>query len=94
MSTVAAPMGVRVAGHKSGDPRFIVMQDGILSGLASNIYTGTTVKMNTDGTVIPCLASAAEPIFGIFAGCEYTRPDGTRYIGPMWASGTTYIAKS
>ena len=96
MSLVAAPQGLRVSSHKSGDPRFAPypMVDGILSGLTSNIFTGSPVKMNIDGTIIPATTTAADPIYGIFAGCEYTRPDGTRYIGPMWASGYTYIAKS
>lgn len=90
----ASPLGIRVASHASGDPRFIDIKDGILSGLTSNIFTGTPVKMNTDGTVIPVTTAAADPVFGIFAGCEYTRPDGTRYVGPLFASGTTYVAGS
>lgn len=97
MSQTPSPMGIRVNAHKSGDPRFIVITDGIASGLAQNIFTGTPVKLDATtnlGTIIPATTGAADPIYGVFAGCEYTRPDGTRYIGPMWASGATYVAGS
>jgi len=94
MSAVAAPLGLRVAEHISGDPRFISLVDGILSGLASNIFTGTPVKMNTDGTVIATTTAAADPVFGIFAGCEFTQADGTRRVLPYWPSGQTYVAGS
>jgi len=94
MSQVPGPQGLRVAYHRSGDVRILELVDGILSGYASNIFTGSPVKMFSDGTINVMTTTVADPILGIFAGCEYTRPDGSRYLGPMWASGATYVAKS
>lgn len=93
MSAAAAPMGIRVASHVSGDPRFIVMKDGILSGYTSNLFTGSPVMMGTDGT-IKAVTAANDPIFGIFAGCEYTDPTQMRRVLPVFQANATYIAGS
>jgi len=89
MPATASPMGIRVASHVSGDPRFIVMKDGILSGYASNIFTGSPVQMFTDGT-INVASGVNAPIFGIFAGCEFTQLDGMRRVLPYWPTGQVY----
>lgn len=88
MSQLAAPQGIKVSSHISGDPRFIVIRDGILSGYASAIYTGTPVQMFTDGT-INVAATANAPIFGIFAGCEYSVAQ-RRFMSPYFPAGQTY----
>src|SRR5215831_17467140 len=92
MSLVAAPMGLRVSSHVSGDPRFIVMRDGIVSGYGTNLFTGSPVQMGTDGT-IKAVTAANDPIFGIFAGCEYTNGD-RRFLQPYWPAGQTFAVNS
>src|SRR5262245_41382603 len=93
MPATASPMGVRVSSHRSGDPRFQVFKDGILSGYGTSLFTGSPVKMNTDGTIIAATA-VNDPIFGIFAGCEYTDPTQMRRVLPLWLAGSTYVPGS
>jgi len=93
MSLQASPMGIRVASHKSGDPRFIVIKDGIISGYTSSLYTGSPVMMGTDGT-IKAVTAVNDPIFGIFAGCEYTDPTQMRRVLPQFLANSTYVAGS
>jgi hypothetical protein len=93
MPATASPQGIRVASHVSGDPRYIVLEDGILSTYGTNLFTGTPVQLGTNGTIIDG-SGAAAPIFGIFAGCEFTQTDGMRRVLPYWPAGQTYIAKS
>jgi hypothetical protein len=92
MSQTAAPQGCKVSAHVSGDPRFIVIRDGILSGFGTNIFTGSPVKMNTDGTIIP-VAAVNDPIFGIFGGCEFSALQ-RRFVLPYFPAGQTYDLNS
>lgn len=92
MSQVAAPQGLKVSSHISGDPRFIVLRDGIVSGYGTALYTGSPVQMDTNGT-IKAVTAANDPIFGIFAGCEYTNGD-RRFVTPNWPAGQTFNVNS
>jgi hypothetical protein len=85
-------MGLRVSSHVSGDPRFIVMRDGIVSGYGTNLFTGSPVMMGADGT-IKAVTAANDPIFGIFAGAEWTFGD-RRFVQPYWPAGQTFQVNS
>jgi hypothetical protein len=89
MSLTNQAQGLIAAAHPSGDVRQTNLKDGILSGLGTNIFTGTPVKMNTDGTIIPCTAAANEPVYGIFAGCEFSALQ-RRFVLPYFPAGQTY----
>ena len=93
MSQVAAPMGLLAAAHPSGEIRQANLVDGILSGYANAIYQNSPIKWDVNGTIIPVVANN-DPVMGVFAGCEFTRLDGSRAVLPYWPAAQTYIAGS
>lgn len=88
MSQNAAPTGISAIYHPSGDIRQQTLKDGVLSGYGTAIFTGTPVKFDTNGTLIPC-ASGVDVIAAIFAGCEFSAL-GRRFVLPYWPAGQTY----
>lgn len=92
MSQVAAPQGLKVSSHVSGDPRFFTLRDGIVSGYGTALYTGSPVQWDVNGT-IKAVSAANDPILGIFAGCEYTNGD-RRFVQPYWPAGQTFNVNS
>lgn len=93
MSTTNAPFGLRCVFHPAGEPRIESLVDGILSGYSTSIFTGTPIKRDTNGTIIPC-ATGADSCIGIFAGCQYTATDGRRIVSAYWPASTSYVAGS
>jgi len=84
MSDTSAPFGLRAIRHPSG---VIRPNAGTLaSGLASNLYQGSPVALDTNGLLT--LAAAGSRIVGAFQGVEYTPVDGRRRVGNMWPTGT------
>jgi hypothetical protein len=92
MSSINAPFGLRTAYSPSGTIR--EMAGTILSGYASDIFTGQPVKMGTNGTIEA--AAAGDAFIGVFAGCQYLPTGAQRpVISPSWpanAAGTDIIA--
>jgi hypothetical protein len=88
MTTTAAPFGLRPVYHPSGVIRQTEYLNGVASGYASNIFTGSPVKYTTDGTLILTPAGASDTV-GTFAGCEFS--SATRYfVLPYWPASQTY----
>jgi hypothetical protein len=88
MSATLTPFGLKPAYHPSGTIR--LDEATIASGYASNIFMGSPVKFVTGGGI--ALAAAGDNIAGVFAGCQFTRADGTIYNGPYWPAASTYVA--
>lgn len=91
MSAILAPFGLRPVFHPSGDIR---TRDSykIASAYGTGLYSGTPVKLTTDGTLI-ATATGADSIVGIFAGCQFI--SGNRpFILPYWPAGQTYDANT
>lgn len=93
MSSTNAPFGLRCAFHPAGEPRIETLVDGILSTYGTSIFTGTPIKRDTNGTIIPC-STGADSCIGIFAGCQYTATDGRRVVSAYWPASTAYVAGS
>ena len=93
MSATAAPFGLRCVYHPSGVPRIETLVNAVASGYGTSLFTGTPVKLTTDGTLV-AVGTGAEDICGIFVGCFYIT--GGRAFGPMpyWPAGQTYDAGS
>jgi len=89
----ASPQGVYPVYHPSGDIRQAQLKDGIASTYGTALYTGTPIKMTTDGTFIAC-GTGAEVIGGVFMGCQFTQADGMRRVQPYWLAGQTYVPGS
>lgn len=95
MASTASPYGFVPISHQSGTPRPVRIPFGIASGLAFNIFKYQPVTMikpagTTNGGTITPVTATTDPIFGIFAGVEYTPTGGRPAESPFWASGTVY----
>lgn len=89
MATSNFPFGLRAAVHPSGIIRQDYQVNGIVSGYGTAIYTGTPVKRDTNGTLIPC-ATGADTAIGVFQGVEYTDATGRFVVSPFWPASATY----
>lgn len=80
-----APFGLRPVSHPSGSVRPTPYPGGLASGDAFNLYRGTPVLLDTDGTL--GLATLTNDFLGAFAGVEYTDAQGVRHYSDFWPSG-------
>jgi hypothetical protein len=87
MSATLRPFGLKPAFHPSGTLR--LDEAFVASGYASNIYAGSPVRFAVGGGLV--LAAATELIAGVFGGVQFTRPDGTIFVGPYWPAGSVYV---
>lgn len=91
MATISAPYGAQPTSDSVGTIRPMRIPNGITSGLASNIFKYQPVKMDpVTGTITPCTNTGGvpDPIWGIFAGVEFTPLGGRPAESPFWPSGT------
>lgn len=88
MSSTSAPFGLRPVYHPSGVIRQEQLLSGIVSGYGTAIYTGTPVKFDTNGTLIPC-STGADVCIGVFQGCEFSA-SGKYFVLPYWPAAQTY----
>jgi hypothetical protein len=87
MSTVSAPFGLKPIYHPSGQLKPTVLNGGIASGYAADLFLGTPVAYGAStGTIIVGTTSGA--IVGSFAGVEYTGADGRRRTTGYWPAST------
>ena len=85
MASTNAPSGLRTAYSPSGTIR--EMAGTIITGYASDIFTGQPVKMGTNGTIEA--AAAGDAFIGVFAGCQYLPTGAQRpVISPSWPANT------
>jgi len=91
MVATSNPFGFQAAAHLSGGViRQKYRQNGIASGFATAIFTGTPIKNTaTDGTLIPC-TTGADTALGVFQGCEFTDTAGVFHISPFWPASQAY----
>ena len=80
MSDVSAPFGLRPIRHPSGVIR--PNAGSLASALATNIYQGSPVALDTNGLVV--LAAAGARAIGAFQGVEFTPADGRRRVSNTW----------
>ncbi len=90
MATVSAPYGFIPISHTSGTPRAMRMPFGIASGEATAIYKYQPIKLSS-GLIVP-ITGTTDPIFGIFAGVEFTPAGGRPAVSTFWPAGQTYDA--
>jgi len=86
----AAPFGLRYVYHPSGEPRIETLANGIASGQALPIYTGSAVSIDpATGKLMP--TPVAAPCVGLFCGCFFI--SGNRpFKLPYWPAGQTFDA--
>lgn len=86
---VNAPMGLQPVGmlgnatwNNQTTPAFIA------SGYAQNIFQGTPVYPAANGTIVLATAGDANPIMGVFWGCNLLTADGRVVFSPYWPANT------
>ena len=94
MSATSAPFGLRPAYHPSGLDRAQALANIIESGYAANILKGQAVKIAGSSTGYIVVASAGDPIYGVFDGVEWTDTTGRRRVSNYWPTGTSYQSGS
>ena len=92
MTATAAPFGLRLAYHPSGEPRIETLNNALASGYGTSIFTGTPIKLSTDGTIVP-VGTGADVVLGIFIGCFFIS-GGRPFQIPYWPAGQTYDANT
>src|SRR5215831_3145053 len=93
MSATLAPQGLVPERHPSGAIRVENRIDGVVSGYGTAIFTGSPVKNDTNGTLIPVTTTVADKCIGVFQGCMFSSA-GKRFVLPYWPAGQTYDAGS
>ena len=91
MSSIAAPYGFQPVTSIEHVPRPLRIINGILSGLAANIFKYQPVTL-VNGLLQPVTNPGGVPqkIFGVFAGWEYAPLGGRPTVSPFFASGTVW----
>lgn len=92
MSATSAPFGLRCVYHPSGEPRIETLVNGIASAYATGLYTGTPVKLTTDGTLV-ATATGADSFIGIFVGCFFISNNRPFQL-PYWPAAQTFDANT
>lgn len=88
MAIVSAPYGFQPINHLSGIPRSFRMPFGIASGQSGNIFKWQPITLASG--LITGVTSTSSPIWGIFAGVEFTPTGGRPQVSPFWPDGQTY----
>lgn len=92
MTATSAPFGLRCVYHPSGEPRIETLVNGIASGYATALYTGTPIKLTTDGTII-ATAVGADSTIGIFVGVFFIS-GGRPFQQAYWPAAQTFDANT
>lgn len=93
MASSSTPYGAQVVSEQVGIGRTLRIPNGIANQYGSNIFKFQPVKMvAATGTVaaITNPGGTPDPIYGIFAGVEFTPLGGRPAVSPFWAAGTNF----
>jgi hypothetical protein len=101
MATTASPYGLRPVNRVDGMPYAGATQAFLINpaGVATNIFNGSIVAIDTNGYVTLMTATGADGTtnafpagtVGVFVGCEYINAQGQVINGPFYPSGTTGV---
>lgn len=92
MSSTSTPFGMNPIRHLNGKfiPAPRAIPGGIASGYNTNIFYGSPVILNTNGTIV--IGTTAADIYGVFAGFQSV-PTSTSLMTPQknWVANSTYV---
>ena len=107
MSLTALPSGFNPAYHRSGQIRSIAHPGVLLPGTNVNIFKGQPVKILigtgavVNGVTIPAgqvylapITAVTDPVWGVFAGCEYYDALGTPQESNFWPASQATLANT
>jgi hypothetical protein len=101
MATTASPYGLRPVNRVDGMPYAGATQAFLINpaGVATNIFNGSIVAIDTNGYVTLMTATGADGTtnafpagtIGVFVGCEYINAQGQVINSQFYPSGTTGV---
>jgi hypothetical protein len=104
MATTASPYGLRPVNRVDGLPYAGATQEFLINpaGVATNIFNGSIVAVNTDGYVVLVTTDGSDAstnafpagTIGVFVGCQYINAQGQVINGQYYPSGTTGVVKA
>ncbi len=91
MAAISSPYGAQLGADQTGNGRPARLANGIANQYGSNIFKWQPVKISaTTGTMqaVTNPGGTPDPLFGLFAGVEYTPLGGRPVVSPFWPAGT------
>ena len=91
MANVDGPIGLRPARLLGGG---CIVQNAysIASGYNTDLFAGDIVELTGTGTNIERSAAGSAQAIGVFAGCQYTDPQGEVKFAKQWPANQTVLA--
>lgn len=93
MSALSAGQGMVPVNHPSGLTRPFRLIDGITAATTQTFRKGTPVLLDTTGVIVPISDvtwdAAADDLYGVFDGVEYTDAEGRRRERNSWTGPIT-----
>jgi len=104
MAATATPYGLRPVNRVDGMPYAGATQEFLINpaGVATNIFNGSVVAIDTNGYVVLMTATGADGTtnafpagtIGVFVGCQYINAQGQVINSQYYPSGTTGVVKA
>ena len=104
MASTQSPYGLRAVNRNDGMPYAGATSQFLIdpAGLASNIFNGQVVIVNSSGYIALSTATGADlttnnlggntlGAWGVFVGCSYINAQGQQIYGQYYPSGTTGV---
>jgi hypothetical protein len=101
MAATASPYGLRPINRVDGMPYAGATQAFLINpaGIATNIFNGSIVALDTNGYVVLMTATGADATtnafpagtIGVFVGCQYVNAQGQVINSQYYPSGTTGV---
>lgn len=101
MAATASPYGLRPINRVDGMPYAGATQEFLINpaGVATNIFNGSIVALDTNGYVVLMTATGADATtnafpagtIGVFVGCQYINAQGQVINSQYYPSGTTGV---
>lgn len=88
MANKDRPAGLIPVAHATGGTPQRMTDYRIADGYGTSLYRGDLVKSTGTGKQI-AVAGATDKCVGVFAGCQYFRPDGSVVYSPNWPASTS-----
>jgi hypothetical protein len=104
MASTASPYGLRPVNRVDGLPYAGAIQEFLIApaGIATNIFNGTIVALDTNGFIVLMTADGSDDTtnafpagtIGVFMGCEFVNAQGQVVHSQFYPAGTTGVVKA
>ena len=104
MASTATPYGLRPVNRVDGMPYAGATETHLINpaGIATNIFNGSVVALDTNGFVVLVTATGADGTtnalpagtLGVFVGCSYFNAQGQLIFSQYYPAGTTGVVRA